>query len=203
MKIEVQVTGKIFGHQLSGESVEQAKARIALTAEMNANRHGDIRMHLSLAEDPRELGFCRHFTCTEKVVAEGNSNCEKHQPKRPPANLCKECGASEQDPEKAKCVHCRRQPLLKIGDVIGRDPGETSHSVKGNIYQEEKLCCRVCGKTPPKGITWKICDECYELRENITISNYDREMVLKYRLNGFWQENFSKNNTLLFRENEL
>ena len=50
-KVQVNITGTVHGFADSKMSNEEAQAALALDAEQRINKGGDIRAHLSLAEE--------------------------------------------------------------------------------------------------------------------------------------------------------
>lgn len=205
-KVSVSVKGTVSGFVYEGEKDEDAKARIALTAEQEGNSNPGVRVHLSLEEtglqDVIDVFHCKECGTVLPLTPEDNgcaycrSMAQGPHGERPPANLCKECGASEQDPEEAKCGHCRKPKCGRFDCTNSALPGkkfcgDVCAWVNGEQKKQQKQStCRVCRKTPPKGVHWTICSECCELRENIArhMSNDEREMVLRYRLNGAQNE---------------
>jgi hypothetical protein len=50
-KIEIEITGKLFGWMSTTISDEEAAAMLLLDAEQRINKAGDIRAHLSLDKE--------------------------------------------------------------------------------------------------------------------------------------------------------
>ena len=60
-KIEIDVTGKVFGFREDGEDIDTARARILLEAEMRGNE-GKSRIHLSIKSSAPTHRPDNHFT---------------------------------------------------------------------------------------------------------------------------------------------
>jgi len=57
-RVQVAVTGFVYGYVNEGEDVATAQRRIALEAERRANLPGDIRVHLNLISSLPECVYC-------------------------------------------------------------------------------------------------------------------------------------------------